>query len=412
MQTSLAKFIADTNAGKEANSILRKCVHFGFCTATCPTYQLLGDELDGPRGRIYLIKQVLEGRKATATTRTHLDRCLTCRNCETTCPSGVEYGRLVDIGRKVVEQQAPRSPIERAYRFTLRQIFASETVFSALLRVGLTLKPLLPKTLTTMLHAPRPAGRWPQAKRARRMLVLRGCVQPALAPRVNAAAARVCDALGITLEEAPGETCCGALDQHMSAPESALARAKRNIDVWGKQLDLGAEGLVMTASGCGAMVREYAHLLADDPIYAARAARIVAHTHDLSEVIAAGPLDEVQWGQQTQRRVAYHPPCTLQHGQKLPGSVEATLLRLGVTLVPIRDAHLCCGSAGTYSILQPKLASEFRHRKLTNLEAEQPQEILTANVGCMHHLQAGTRRPVRHWIELLDDALPAVQRAS
>ena len=406
MQTSLADFIVDTPIGQQADSILRNCVHCGFCNATCPTYQLLGDELDGPRGRIYLIKQVLEGQPASATTRTHLDRCLTCRNCETTCPSGVEYGRLVDIGRRVVEQQAPRGPVERSYRALLRQVFANGALFSLLMRTGLALKPLLPSKLAAMLHAPRPAGEWPQHAHARRMIVLRGCVQPALAPRVNAAAARVLGALGIQLEEVAGDTCCGALDQHMSAPDVALAKAKRNIDAWCAELDAGAETIVMTASGCGAMVREYGHLLADNPSYAERAQRVVEHTRDLSEVIAAEALDTVNWNDLSQRRIAYHAPCTLQHGQKLPGSVERILTQLGVTLVAVRDSHFCCGSAGTYSVLQPKLAGEFRTRKLANLEAGEPDEILTANVGCMHHLQAGSQRDVRHWIELLDDALP------
>ncbi|MEM7407035.1 MAG: glycolate oxidase subunit GlcF [Pseudomonadota bacterium] len=412
MQTNLADFIADTHAGREANGILRKCVHCGFCTATCPTYQLLGDELDGPRGRIYLIKQVLEGNPATASTRRHLDRCLTCRNCESTCPSGVEYGRLVEIGREVVEHQAPRPWPERLLRAALRTGLSNTALFETAMKLGLAVRRWLPEKVRATLHAPRAPGIWPSGWHSRRMVVLRGCVQPAMAPRINAAAARVLDRLGITLYEVPGAACCGALPLHTSALGAALDNARTNIDRWIAELDRGAEAIVMTASGCGATVKEYAKMLAEDGEYAERARRVAAHTRDLSEIVAAEPLAEISFTSLAGRRLAFHPPCSLQHAQKLPGVVEHMLTSLGVELTPVPDSHLCCGSAGSYSILQPVISAQLRSRKLANLEAGEPDEILTANVGCMHHLQSGTRRPVRHWVELLDDALLASAGAS
>jgi glycolate oxidase iron-sulfur subunit len=407
METTLAPHLAGTLAGQAAESILRKCVHCGFCTATCPTYQLLGDELDSPRGRIYLIKQMVEGAATTATTRTHLDRCLTCRSCETTCPSGVEYGRLVDIGRELAEAAAPRPPVERLWRWLLRQVITREQVFTTLLGVGRLCAPLLPKALRASLHRAPREGNWPARIRTRQMVVLRGCVQPALAPRINAAAARVLDTFGITLRELDSVTCCGAVEQHMSAPDAALQRARANVDAWSNALDNGAEAIVMTASGCGAMVREYGHLLANDTRYAQRAARVGAHTRDLAEVVQSLPLEDIAWRGLSEQQLAYHPPCTLQHGQKLPGIVEGLLARLGVNLKPVRDAHLCCGSAGAYSILQPELSGALRERKLEALSQGQPERILTANIGCLHHLQSGCDVPVEHWIEALDRALPS-----
>ena len=407
METTLAPRLASTLAGQAAASILRKCVHCGFCTATCPTYQLLGNELDSPRGRIYLIKQMVEGQTTTATTRTHLDRCLTCRSCETTCPSGVEYGRLVDIGRELAEAAAPRAPLERLWRWLLRQVITREQFFGAFLTLGRAIAPLLPKTLRSLLHPAPHEGRWPASNKDRQMVVLRGCVQPALAPRINAAAARVLDTFDITLSEVGAVTCCGAVEQHMSAPKAALKRARANVDAWCDALDNGAEAIVMTASGCGAMVREYGTLLAHDAQYADRAARVVAHTRDLAEVVQSLPLEDIAWRSLREQQLAYHPPCTLQHGQKLPGIVEGVLTRLGATLKPVRDSHLCCGSAGTYSILQPELSDALRARKLEALSETQPERILTANIGCLHHLQSGSDVPVEHWIEALDRALPS-----
>jgi glycolate oxidase iron-sulfur subunit len=407
VQTNLAQFIIDTPEGRRADEILRSCVHCGFCTATCPTYQLLGDELDGPRGRIYLIKQVLEGEQPTEITRTHLDRCLTCRSCETTCPSGVRYGELVDIGRHVVDARAPRPVLERITRSVMRFVLSSPGLFSMAYGLGRAFAPLLPASLRHAL-APVPSpGPWPTEQHSRRMVVLRGCVQPVMAPRINAAAARVLAALGITLEEMSGSTCCGAIHQHMSAPDAALADARRNVDVWCAALDDGVEAIVMTASGCGSMVQDYARLLADDPHYAARAERVCDHVRDIAQVVGEAALEHFKWDGLAGRRIAYHPPCTLQHGQQLHGVGEAILTRLGVELTPVCDSHLCCGSAGTYSITQPEISNSLREKKLANLAAGEPEEILTANVGCIHHLAAGTQTRVRHWIELLDEAVPA-----
>jgi glycolate oxidase iron-sulfur subunit len=398
MQTRLADYIRDTAEGREAASILRTCVHCGFCNATCPTYQLLGDELDGPRGRIYLMKQMLEGSTPTMRTLTHLDRCLTCRNCETTCPSGVRYGRLLDIGREVIEQQVERPLGQRLSRALLRR-FLHSPLFGLSLALGRLVRPVLPASLRRRVPVSRPAGARPDRHHARRMLLLEGCVQPALSPDINAAAARVLDRLGIELVSVAGAGCCGAIDHHLGANDAARAQMRRNIDAWWPQVDAGAEAIVMTASGCGVLVKDYGVLLADDPAYADRAARISALTRDLSEVLADADLSAFA---PRARRIAFHPPCTLQHGQKLRGVVERILTRLGFELLPVTDSHLCCGSAGTYSILQPELSSRLRDEKLGNLQAAGPELIATANIGCQTHLAQGAGVPVVHWITLLD----------
>ena len=393
MQTELAAFIRDTPQGREADAILRKCVHCGFCTATCPTYQLLGDELDGPRGRIYLIKQALEGAAVPAKTRLHLDRCLTCRACESTCPSGVQYARLADIGRAVVEARVPRGAWERLRRAALAFVLPRTALFAALLWLGQRVRFLLPRVIPAPAA---PAGHWPAARHARRMLVLAGCVQPALAPRINAAAARVLDRAGISLVEAPGAGCCGAVRFHLNDQEAGLADMRALIDAWWPHVERGeVEALVITASGCGSTVKEYGHYLADDAAYRDKAARVSALAKDLSEVVPAGT------GTGT-GRVAFHSPCSLQHGQQLRGKVEALLAGAGYELVPVADGHLCCGSAGTYSILQPALSAQLRTRKVAALEGGAPAAIATANIGCLTHLQGEARVPVRHWIELLD----------
>jgi glycolate oxidase iron-sulfur subunit len=407
VETHLADFIRDSPQGREAEAILRSCVHCGFCTATCPTYQLLGDELDGPRGRIYLIKQMLEGCDVSQSTQLHLDRCLTCRSCETTCPSGVRYGRLVDIGRHVAEQRVPRSRRERAHRWLLRKALASRPLFATALATGRFLQPLLPTALARRVPRSRPAGVWPPARHPRRMLALMGCVQPALAPSIDAAMARVLDRVGISLVGTTGSGCCGALSHHLGAPDDALRLIRRNIDAWWHELDRGAEAIVVTASGCGVMVKDYGELLRDDPAYAERARRVASLARDPVEVIAAewkrlAPYVAMDRGSQ---RVAFHTPCSLQHGQRLGGRVDEILEAIGLELTPVADAHLCCGSAGTYSILQPRLAAELRDNKLRALEAGRPSVIATANIGCMMHLASGTRRGVRHWIELLDARL-------
>jgi len=405
MQTHLADFIRDTPQGQEAAAILRSCVHCGFCNATCPTYQLLGDELDGPRGRIYLMKQMLEGQPVTRVTREHLDRCLTCRNCETTCPSGVQYGRLIDIGREVVEQLSPRPLGERLLRIGLRWALASPTRFGSLLKLGRGVSWALPAALRGHLasRSPDSAALHPGYESlSRRMLVLEGCVQPTLAPETNLAATRVLGYLGIQLIAAPGAGCCGALDQHLAALEAAKAAMRRNIDAWWPYLEAGAEAIVMTASGCGSTVKEYGHHLRDDPAYAEKAARVSSLTLDLAEVLAREDLSRLRRG--APRRVAFHPPCSLQHGQKVRGVIEAILSGLGYELVPVTDSHFCCGSAGTYSLLQPELSGQLRERKLTHLQAAKPDLIATANIGCQSHLAAASGVPVVHWITLLENA--------
>jgi glycolate oxidase iron-sulfur subunit len=413
VQTALADFIKDTPEGHEADAILRSCVHCGFCTATCPTYQLLGDELDGPRGRIYLIKQVLEGVPPTAKTQLHLDRCLTCRACETTCPSGVRYGRLLDIGRHVVEARVGRTQSEQAQRWVIRKGLLAKSVFGGAMAVGRTFKSLLPGSLAAKIPDAAPAGIWPPPRHARTMLVLDGCVQPAMAPNIDAAMARVLDRIGVSLVRVAGGGCCGALPYHLNEEAEALALVRRNIDAWWPRVQAGAEAIVVTASGCGVMVKDYGYLLRHDSAYAAKAQRIAELARDTVEVIAAewpkiAPRIALDRGAQ---KVAFHPPCTLQHGMKLKGRVEEILLAMGMELVPVADAHLCCGSAGTYSILQPELSARLKANKLRALEAEEPELIASANIGCIAHLAEGTTRPVRHWIELLDARMMGGARA-
>jgi glycolate dehydrogenase iron-sulfur subunit len=411
MQTTLSDAHRNTPEGEAAERILRNCVHCGFCLATCPTYQILGSELDSPRGRIYLIKQVLEGATPTAKTQLHLDRCLTCRNCETTCPSGVEYGKLLDIGRHLVEEKVGRSLSATATRSVLKTGLGSPLLFNSALKLGQGLRGLLPGFLQARIPAAEPAGDWPAPHHARRMLVLQGCVQPGLKPNINAASARVLDRIGISLVAAAEAGCCGALAHHLNDTDAGLAAARRNIDAWLPHLEAGAEALVMTASGCGVMVKDYGWLLRHDPAYAGKAAHISAATRDISEILAAErdalkPLTPHR-SPLTGKRIAYHPPCTLQHGQKLVGDVEALLQQAGFELTPVAEKHLCCGSAGTYSILQPEIAGALKTRKLGHLQAGAPEMIATANIGCLTHLQSDSPIPVRHWVELLDEAMAA-----
>jgi len=411
MQTSLASFVKDTPEGKEADAILRKCTHCGMCTATCPTYQLLGDELDGPRGRIYLIKQVLEGATPTAKTLLHLDRCLTCRACETTCPTGVRYGRLADIGRHLVEERVARGPVESAWRAALNTVIPRSDLFGALLGMGRLARPLLPSSLKRKVPpAAAPAGPWPAANHARKMLVLDGCVQPSLSPATNAAAARVLDRLGISLVRAPAAACCGGVSFHLNLQGKALDTMRRTIDAWWPHIEQGAAAIVIAASGCGVTVKEYGHYLAQDPAYAAKAKRVAELARDVSEIVMAEQatlkaLITHHPSPITRQRIAFHSPCTLQHGLKLKGRVEELLTSLGYSLTDVPDAHLCCGSAGTYSILQPELSQRLLANKIAALQSGAPAAILTANIGCQAHLQSATLLPVRHWIEALDDAL-------
>jgi glycolate oxidase iron-sulfur subunit len=426
MQTEIAAEFAGTADGVEAEAILRKCVHCGFCTATCPTYQLLGDELDGPRGRIYLIKQVLEGHPPTRATQLHLDRCLTCRNCETTCPSGVQYGNLVEIGRRIVDERVARPAGERALRWTLKEGLTSP-LFAPAMKIGQALRGVLPGALKAKVPLAQPAGAddRPTREHARKVLLLAGCVQPAMLPNINRATARVLDAAGIQTFVAPAAGCCGAIRLHTSDRDGALAQMRTNIDAWWPWLERGdVEAIVMNASGCGVTVKEYGHSLAHDPAYAHKAGRVADLTRDLSEIVAtvvdalrtklalARPAGERGGGaalspsSRRMERLAFHPPCTLQHGQQVRGVVESSLAALGFDVqVPANEPHLCCGSAGTYSVLQPELANALRDRKLANLDALAPTTVVSANIGCIQHLQSGTATPVRHWIEVVDDAL-------
>jgi len=410
MQTNLAPEYQGTADGMAAEAILRKCVHCGFCTATCPTYQLLGDELDGPRGRIYLMKQVLEGETPTRKTQMHLDRCLTCRNCETTCPSGVDYGHLLDIGRKLVDAKVERPLNESALRWALKEGLPSP-LFAPAMKLGQMLRPLMPTAIKNKIPQPQDAGAWPTALHARKVLMLAGCVQPAMMPNINRATARVLDAVGVQTIIAPKAGCCGAVKFHLNDQDGGKAQMRANIDAWWPYLDgQGVEAILMNASGCGVTVKEYGHILKDDPAYAAKAQRVSELTQDVSEWLPE--LSQKLSGrlQAHTGTIAFHPPCTLQHGQQLRGGVEQHLGALGFQVkVTGCEAHLCCGSAGTYSVLNPELSYQLRDRKLGHLNetfGETPPDlIVSANIGCITHLQSGSATPVRHWIEVLDEAL-------
>lgn len=405
MQTNLASWASGTDLGNEADAILRRCVHCGFCTATCPTYQVLGDELDSPRGRIYLIKQVLEGKEPTQSTQQHLDRCLTCRNCETTCPSGVEYGHLVDIGRKIVDERVERSWGDKTKRTLLRKAMLSP-MFAPAMRLGQRLRGVLPQAIRRKVPERRDAGPLPQvARHARQVLMLAGCVQPAMMPTIDAATIRVLDAVGIGARIAPGAGCCGAVSFHLDAQDEAVAQMRANVDAWWPLVQDGkVEAIVMNASGCGAMVKEYAHHLRHDAAYAQKAADIVALVKDVAEIVA--PHAELLRSRlPAGTRASFHPPCTLQHWQGLRPLSEQLLVDLGFELQPFADKHLCCGSAGAYSVLNPDIALELRDRKLGAIAVGSPDVILSANIGCIGHLQSGTDTPVRHWVEVVDEQL-------
>ena len=413
MQTNLAPEFKGTPDGDSAEAILRKCVHCGFCTATCPTYQLLGDELDGPRGRIYLIKQVLEGAEPTRKTQQHLDRCLTCRNCETTCPSGVQYGNLVEIGRRIVNEKVERPRGEKAVRWLLKEGLTSP-LFAPAMKLGQLARPLLPAALKGKVapqasaDAQARAHRWPKREHPRKVLMLMGCVQPAMLPNINSATARVLDAAGIQTMVAEEAGCCGAIRSHLGDQAGGLADMRRNIDAWWPSvISNKIEAIVMNASGCGATVKDYGHALAHDEAYADKAKRISELTRDLSELLPdLVPLLKPRIHRKPTARLAFHPPCTLQHAQQLRGGVETHLGALGFDVrLSSNESHLCCGSAGTYSVLQPTLAYQLRDRKLANLAEVEAQVIVSANVGCIQHLQTGTPTPVKHWVEVLDEAL-------
>jgi glycolate oxidase iron-sulfur subunit len=409
VETRLADWLKGTAQGDTADAILRSCVHCGFCNATCPTYQLLGDELDGPRGRIYQIKQVLEGAPATSSIQLHLDRCLTCGNCNTTCPSGVDYLHLVDIGRAVVQSQLRRPAHQRLLRWLLRAGLTRRWLFGPALRLGRALRFAAPPVLRAKLGRARAAGAWPRRVHARKVLLLNACTQPAMAPSIDAASARVLDAIGVQALIDARSGCCGAIRQHLDDQSGALENARRNIDAWWPQLESGViEAIVINASGCTLMVRDYAQLLRLDPAYAAKARRVSDATRDLLEFLG-GELEALRrrCGPPALTRIAVQKPCTLQHGLALKDELDRLLRALGAEPLPVNEPHLCCGSAGTYSLLQPQLAFELRERKLTQLLQHEPQLILTANIGCMAHLASGTSVPVWHWIEWVDRAIIA-----
>ena len=412
MQTKLAAFIKNSPQGQEADAILRSCVHCGFCLATCPTYQILGDELDSPRGRIYLMKQMLEGQPVTQKTQLHLDRCLTCRACETTCPSGVRYGALVDISRGMIEKQVKRDVRSDVLRYVLRKVLPNALVFNALFKAGQTVRPFLPKNLKRKIPVKsEPVKTWPATQHTRKMLVLDGCVQPTLAPNINAATARVLDSLNISLIKAENAGCCGAVTFHLNAQQEGLDYMRRNIDAWWPFVEQNeVEAIVVTASGCGVTVKEYGHLLRHDPAYAGKADRISVLAKDISEILHA-ELENIERlinkrnANFDNTKLSFHSPCTLQHGMQIRGVVEKILIAAGFDLTIIPNAHLCCGSAGTYSILQPALSQQLLKNKVIALESGKPDQIATANIGCLMHLQSGTVMPVRHWIELIDERL-------
>jgi glycolate oxidase iron-sulfur subunit len=403
MQTSLPQALLATASGRQADEILRNCVHCGFCNATCPTYQLTGDELDGPRGRIYLIKQVLEGNSPTDKTQLHLDRCLTCRACETTCPSGVDYHRLLETGRELVEQSVPRSLSARFVRRALRLVLPWPGRFTPLLRTGQLLRPLMPAALKQKIPArSKDMGSRPQRQHARRVLLLTGCVQDALSPQINAATIRVLDALGIQTITRSNSGCCGAVSHHLGATDEARDFMRRNINAWWADIEQGVEAIVVTASGCAPMVKDYGQLLANDASCADKACRVSELAKDVSEIIAAEDFMAVIGQAAGEQKIAFHSPCTLQHAQRITGSVEQILEQAGYKLTPVTDSHLCCGSAGSYSILQPELSGKLRDNKLATLQAGQPDMIATANIGCLTHMANHAKVPVKHWIEYLD----------
>lgn len=404
MHTELSKTFKDTAQGDVASKVIAKCVHCGFCNATCPTYQILGDELDGPRGRIYQMKQVFEGAQPTAEIALHLDRCLTCRNCETTCPSGVEYHRLLDVSRQVIEQNVPRTSLEKLQRWTLRTFLSRRQIMTPVFRCAQLFRSMMPAVLKKNIPVKQVVGEWPASNHSRRMLILEGCVQPGMKPLTNSAAARVLDRLNITVVKELQDGCCGALSFHLNAQDQAKRQMRRNIDAWWPHVEAGIEAIISTASGCGIMIKDYVDVLADDPVYAAKAKHISVLCKDLCEVINNEDLHMLGLSNDMENNpaVAFHPPCTLQHGQKLGGVVESILKRCGFALTPISDSHLCCGSAGTYSIFQKDLSEQLLNNKLRAINQGKPKYIATANIGCQLHLESAAELPVIHWIELLD----------
>jgi len=403
MRTVLDARVAGTSGGAIAEQALRACVHCGMCNATCPTYQLTGDELDGPRGRIYLMKQVLEGTAPTRLSLDHLDSCLSCRACETTCPSGVQYHRLYDIGHAAVAEAVGRPWPQRLQRRAIRWLSTNPGLFRLAVILGRSVRFALPAALRSKLPAPVAAGPRPQSDHARTMLMLTGCVQSAVAGHFNATTARVFDRLGIRLVEAPRAGCCGAVDFHLDAAEAAKAKARSNLDAWAPLIAAGAEALIVTSSGCAAFIRDYPDVLRDDPAYAPLARLAADLVRDPLQVLAEAELTPRR--APTEPRIAVHEPCTLQHGLKLTGGIAALLRRLGYDPQPVADSHLCCGSAGAYALTQPEMSARLKVNKLAALNASSPAAIYTANIGCWLQLGEDSPAPVRHWIEAVDAVL-------
>ncbi|MBL1321796.1 MAG: glycolate oxidase subunit GlcF [Methylophaga sp.] len=383
MQTKIPEQIINTPQGKKADAILRSCVHCGFCSATCPTYQISGNELDSPRGRIYLIKSALENNEVSQSSIQYLDQCLTCRACESTCPSGVEYGQLVDIGRELVE---PKRPLwQKAYRASVRLFLTTPILFNT---IALFIK-------HSSISTPEITAEITTAQ----VLLLTGCVQPSLAPNINHVTKNVLATLGVEVIETAQTECCGALEHHLSAQQKALQQIKNNIDTWSELIGSGVEAIISTASGCGVMVKDYKTLFEQNDPYYQKAVMVSEKTKDIAEYLLEKDLSVLNI---KANNISYHAPCTLQHGQKLPGIAEKVLAKVGIHVNTITDSHLCCGSAGSYSIFQPTISKQLRKNKLQHLSASNPDTIVTANIGCLMHLSSGTDIPVKHWVELLD----------
>ena len=368
---------------EKASQIIEACVHCGFCLATCPTYQLIGDELDSPRGRIYLIKSALENNQFSTSSLKHLDRCLTCRSCETTCPSGVEYGQLLEIGREFMESK--RTKLQTIYRFFVRKLLLTPLLFKSVgyfvRHSSIATKSIKPQEVESTV------------------LLLGGCVQPTLAPNINHSIKNILAKLNVNVIESPQRECCGALDQHLAASKDALNKVKRNIDLWSAQLNSGVTVIISSASGCGVMVKDYPALFEKTDPYYEKAELVSSKTQDIAEYLASKDLTGLRL---SESNISYHEPCTLQHGQKLGGLVESILAQFGYDKKPIKDSHICCGSAGTYSIFEAEISNQLKEKKLKNLKASNPEMIVTSNIGCLMHLQKGNSIPVKHWVELLD----------
>jgi len=400
VQTNLDPRFQKTRDGAIVESILRKCVHCGFCNATCPTYQLRGDELDGPRGRIYQMKQFFEGVAPNADMLRHLDRCLTCRSCETTCPSGVNYSQLLEIGRTAIEQELPRSWRDKLVRKAIVRFINCGWLFTSCLRVAQVFSVLLPPKMKQLIPVRQQAVKRSKRSHQRKVLMLEGCVQPGLAPNTNACAVNLLDRFGIEVIRISAQHCCGSAAMHTSEQAFGLRQAKHLIDIWWPYVDAGIEAIVISASGCGVTIRDFGRLLADDPHYAEKAQRISQLSCDLVELIET-EQDQISRSEHSSKRVAVHTPCTLQHGLGINQRIERLLKLAGHEICRVKDAHLCCGSAGTYSMLQPVLSDQLRENKLQALMIDDPEVIVSANIGCQIQLSRGSPVVVRHWIELL-----------